>query len=323
MLTPQTPIDSGFDLSHSAADVIKGIDLRGKIAIVSGGYSGIGLETTRALAGAGASVIVPARSLDKARMALDGIDRVELAPLDLIDPASIEAFANQFLATHRPLDLLINNAGVMALPLTRDARGYEMHLSANHLGPFELTARLWPALTRARTARVVTLSSGAHRRAAIDFDDLHYERRDYDKWGAYGQSKTAGVLFTVALDAFGKPHGVRAFAVHPGRIETDLQRHITLEELQKQGFRDTNGQIPEDQRKFYKSIGQGAATTVWCATSPLLEGKGGVYCEDINVAQAVPADYKPLNGVLPWAIDPDDARRLWLASEAMTGVAFV
>nr|WP_260693381.1 SDR family NAD(P)-dependent oxidoreductase [Rhizobium bangladeshense] len=155
-----------------------------------------------------------------------------------MDPVSIDAFSETFLGSGRPLHLLINNAGIMAAPLVRDARGYESHFSANHLGHFHLTARLWPALQQAKGARVVTLSSGAHRQAAVDFDDLNFERRDYDKWKAYGQSKTANVLFTVALDQRGASDGIRAFAVHPGRIETNLQRFIPMEELQARGLRN-------------------------------------------------------------------------------------
>ncbi|MFM0234257.1 oxidoreductase [Paraburkholderia sediminicola] len=319
MTTPQTPLHSGFGPRHTAADVIADIDLRGKVAIVTGGYSGIGLETTRVLAEAGATVIVPARTPDKAHDALRDMPRTEVAAMDLLDPVSIDTFAESFLSSGRPLHLLINNAGIMATPFTRDARGYEAQFSANHLGHFQLVVRLWPALKRAGSARVVTLSSGAHRRAAFDFDDPHFERRSYDKWIAYGQSKTAGVLFTLALDKRGLPHGIRAFAVHPGRIETALQRFITMEELKTQGFRDAAGQIPEDQLSLYKTVGQGAATTVWCATSPALEDTSGVYCEDVDIAQTVPADHKALNGVLPWAIDADAAERLWTLSENLCG----
>ncbi|MFM0302455.1 oxidoreductase [Paraburkholderia sediminicola] len=319
MTNLQTPLHSGFSSRSTAADVIAGVDLRGKVAIVTGGYSGIGLETTRVLAEAGATVIVPARTPDKAYEALHDIPRTEVAILDLLDPASIDAFADTFLSSGRPLHLLINNAGIMAVPFTRDTRGYEAQFAANHLGHFQLTARLWPALKRSGSARVVTLSSGAHRYAAFDFDDPHFERRPYDKWISYGQSKTAGVLFTIALDRRGSPHGIRAFAVHPGRIETALQRSITMEELQAMGFRNAAGQIPEDQRSLYKTVGQGAATTVWCATNPALEHMGGVYCEDVDIAEAVPADHKPLNGVLPWAVDVDAAERLWALSEKLSG----
>jgi NAD(P)-dependent dehydrogenase (short-subunit alcohol dehydrogenase family) len=322
MTASQIPLHSGFDSTSTAAQVIENIDLHGKTAIVTGGYSGIGLETTRALVHAGATVIVPARAVDKAREALRDIERTEVGPIDLLDPVSIDAFAEHFIASGRALDLLINNAGIMAVPLTRDARGYESQFAANHLGHFQLTARLWPALIRAGRARVVNLSSGAHRRAAIDFADPNFQHRSYDKWIAYAQSKTANALFTVALDRRGEPHGVRAFSVHPGRIETGLQRYITIKELQAQGFRNADGEIPEEQRAFYKTVEQGAATTVWCATSRALDGMGGVYCEDVDIAAAVPADHVPLDGALPWAVDQEAAEKLWALSETLTGVQF-
>ena len=322
MPSEQAPIHSGFGPTTTADEALGAADLSGKTAIVTGGYSGIGLETTRTLVRAGASVIVPARSPDKAREALASIPRTEQGRLDLLEPSSIDAFAEEFLASGRPLDLLINNAGVMALPLQRDARGYEQQFAANHLGHFQLTARLWPALRRARGARVVTLSSGAHRQAGVDFEDPNFERREYDKWKAYGQSKTANVLFTVALDHKGKEHSVRAFAVHPGRIVTDLQRFISVADLQARGFRDENGEIPAEQRHLYKTPQQGAATSVWCAANPALQGLGGVYCEDVDVARAVAADHQPLDGVMPWAIDKAAAERLWALSERMTDVAF-
>ena len=198
--TPQAPIHSGFGPNTTAREVLRGHDLMGKTAIVTGGYSGIGLETTRALAEAGATVVVPARTQEKARTALDGIPRVEVETVELIDPASIDAFAGRFLGSERPLDILINNAGIMAPPLQRDARGYESQFATNHLGHFQLTARLWPALKRAGKARVVSVSSTGISFGGVDFDDPNFARREYDKWKAYGQSKTANALFAVALD---------------------------------------------------------------------------------------------------------------------------
>jgi NAD(P)-dependent dehydrogenase (short-subunit alcohol dehydrogenase family) len=210
---------------------VKGVDLTGKVAMVTGGYAGIGLETTRALAEAGAAVIVPAHSPDKARLALSNMSRVEQGKVDLLDPTSIDAFASAFLASLRPLHILINNAGIMATPLARDTRGYESQFSANHLGHFQLTVRLLPALRRAQGARVVSLSSRAHQRGGIDFDDPNFQRRPYDRWQAYAQSKTANVLFAVELDRRGEASGIRAFAVHPGVIATNLSRHMTDQEL--------------------------------------------------------------------------------------------
>jgi NAD(P)-dependent dehydrogenase (short-subunit alcohol dehydrogenase family) len=231
MATKQAPIHSGYSSTTTAREVIGGPRLEGVNAVVTGGYSGVGLETTRALADAGATVIVPARTPDKARAALSGFDRVEVEGLDLIDPESIDAFATRFLISGRPLNILINNAGIMAPPLTRDARGFESQLATNHLGHFQLTARLWPALQKARGARVVALSSRGHRNSAFDFDDPNFERRPYDKWIAYGQSKTANALFALALDVRGEPHGIRAFSVHPGAVITELMRFMPADEI--------------------------------------------------------------------------------------------
>ncbi|ATB42845.1 oxidoreductase [Cystobacter fuscus] len=319
MPSAQKPIPSGFGAHTTAQEALGSRDLRGAFAIVTGGYSGIGLETARVLAGAGATVIVPARTPDKARAALAGVPGVELEHLDLAEPASIDAFARRFLDSGRPLHMLVNNAGIMACPLARDTRGFESQLAVNHLGHFQLTARLWPALRKARGARVVSVSSRGHRRAGIDFDDPHFERRPYDKWLAYGQAKTANVLFALALDARGEPHGVRAFSLHPGAILTDLVRHLSDEELRATGVRDEYGRVPAVNE--FKSIEQGAATNVWCATSPQLEGMGGVYCEDVDIARVVAADAPHTWGVRPWAIDPDAAERLWARSEAWTGVS--
>ena len=227
MFTVQTPIGSGFGAITTAAEVIKGIKLTGKIAIVTGGYSGIGVETVRAFRSAGANVIVPTRNMAKAKANLAEIPEVQLAAMDLLDPATIDAFAEKFLSKKVALHILVNDAGVMAAPLARDARGYESQFAANHLGHFQLTCRLWPALVRAQGARVVALTSYAHRRAAVDFHDPNFQHREYDPWIAYGQSKTANSLFAVALDSIGKSRGVRAFAVHPGGIVTDLIRHMS------------------------------------------------------------------------------------------------
>jgi NAD(P)-dependent dehydrogenase (short-subunit alcohol dehydrogenase family) len=257
--------------------------------------------------------MVGARALEPARAALAGLARVEVDRLDLLEPASIDAFAARFVASGRPLHVLVNNAGIMAPPLMRDARGFESQLGTNHIGHFQLTARLWPALRAAKGARVVSLSSRGHSRAGIDFDDPQFERRGYDKWIAYGQSKTANALFALALDARGEPHLVRAFAVHPGAVMTDLVRSLPAEELQAIRARLVGS--------TYKTTEQGAATSVWCATSPQLDDMGGVYCEDADIATPVAADAIQLGGVRPWAMDPEAAERLWGLSEGWTGVA--
>jgi len=302
MPSPQTPISSDFNASSTAADVIRGHDLRGKTAIVTGGSAGIGLETTRALSSAGARVIVPARDLEKAKAAVGKLGTIE--PMELSDPASIAAFADRFLKTGVPLDLLINNAGIMATPLTRVARNIESQFATNHVGHFELTVRLWPALKRAQAPRIVSLSSVGHRRAPVDFDDWNFERKPYDRWAAYGQSKSANALFAIGANA----RGVKAFSVHPGAIWTGLGKFMTPEDIA--AF--------EKRAQTLKTVEQGAATTVWCAVSRQLDGLGGVYCEDCNVSEAVPADSQEFRGVRPWATDPVLAERLWTLSEEIT-----
>lgn len=323
----QSPLHSGFGAASTARDVIAGINLSGKTAIVTGGYSGIGVETTRALLDAGARVIVPARDMAKAKANLDGM-RAELVAMDLANPASIDDFASAFLASGEPLHLLINSAGIMACPLTRDARGYELQFATNHLGHFQLAARLWQALERAQGARVVALSSLGHRYAQVDFDDWNFERREYDRWLAYGQSKTANALFALALDELGAPHGVHAYSVHPGRIITDLARHMSREELQRMGGVDDQGRPIADLGRGMKNTEQGAATSIWAATSPLLNDIGGVYCEDCDIAALMPDDEATVagagslsSGVRRWATDPVAARRLWALSEELTGAS--
>ena len=311
-LTKQTPIHSGFGATTTAREVLGNRRLDGIIAVVTGGYTGVGLETTRALAEAGATVVVPARTPDKARAALARMDRVEVESLDLFVPESIDAFATRFVESGRPLNILINNAGIMAPPLARNPRGIESQLATNHLGHFQLTARLWPALRKAGGARVVALSSRGHARSAFDFDDPNFERRPYDKWIAYGQSKTAIALFALALDARGEPDRVRAFSVHPGAVVTELMRFMPEDEI-RSAVTAAEGIEP------LKSTEQGAATSIWCATSPQLDGMGGVYCEDCDIAEAVPADFPRPRGVRPWASDPVLAERLWMISEEWTG----
>ncbi len=318
-MTDQAPLNSGFGLRSTASDVIAGIDLSGKTALVTGGYSGLGLETVRALAGAKARVIVGARRPEAAADDLDGIAGVEILKLDLSDPASVDRFAAEVAGVTTKIDILINNAAVMANALARDARGYESQFATNHLGHFRLTARLWPLLKAAGPGtRVVSLSSIGHRIAGIDFDDIGFDRRDYHKWLAYGQAKSANALFAIHLDTLGQPHGVRAFAVHPGGIVTPLQRHLTMEEQVAMGWFDAEGNV----NKGFKTVEQGAATSVWCATSPMLAGKGGVYCEDADIAARWTEDMNVNVGVRDHAIDPAIAARLWTVSEAMTGVAF-
>jgi NAD(P)-dependent dehydrogenase (short-subunit alcohol dehydrogenase family) len=303
----QHPIDSGFHARTTAAEVLAGIDLHGKTAVVTGGYSGIGLETTRALAAAGAAVVVPARRPDIAAKALDGIADTEVDELDLADLASVRGFAERRLADGRGIDMLVCGAGVMACPQTRTEQGWELQFATNHLGHFALVNRLMPLLT---ASRVVMVSSGGGP-IPIRWDDPHFER-GYDRWHAYGQSKTANVLFAVELDRLAKAAGVRAFALHPGAILTPLQRHIPVAEQREMGWMDEDGNPPE----YFKNTEQGAATQTWAATSPRLDGLGGVYLEDCEVAEVT--EEGP--GVRAHAVDPDEAKRLWAFSAELTGV---
>jgi NAD(P)-dependent dehydrogenase (short-subunit alcohol dehydrogenase family) len=310
-MSAQHKIGSGFGHDSTADDVLAGIDLTGKLAIVTGGYSGLGLETSKALARAGAQVVVPARRPDAAREVLAGI--AEIDELDLGDLDSVRSFADRFLASGRSIDIVIDNAAIMACPETRVGPGWEAQFATNHLGHFALVNRLWPAIAADGGARVVSVSSSAHRRSDIRWDDLEF-RLGYDKWEAYGQAKTANVLFAVQLDALGKDSGVRAFALHPGGILTPLQRHLQHEEMVGYGWIDEDG---NQNAAWFKTPEQGAATQVWAATSPQLAELGGVFCEDCEVAEV--SEDGP-TGVRPYAIAPESARRLWTVSAQLTGV---
>ena len=330
MTTPQQPIGSGFSAASTAEEVIRGIDLTGRTAIVTGGYSGLGRETARVLRNAGAEVIVPARDLARAKAALKGID-VAIEPMDLLDPASIDAFAEKFLASGKPLHILVNSAAIMAAPLARDARGYETQFSTNHLGHFQLSTRLWPAMQKAEGARIVSVSSWGHRYSDMVFDDPNFERRPYEPWAGYGQSKTANALFAVEADERGKADGIRAFSLHPGAIVgTGLEKHVSKEALRKAGVLDDQDRPIIDPSRNLKTVAQGAATSVWCAVSPALAGLGGVYCENVDVAPLITETVAVTgmgdgvrtlgaNGVMAYAVDRNAAKRLWTLSEDLLG----
>jgi NAD(P)-dependent dehydrogenase (short-subunit alcohol dehydrogenase family) len=318
----QAPLGSGFTAATTASEVIAGISLTGKVAIVTGGYTGIGLETTKILAAAGATVVVPARSLAKAKENLAGVANVEVAEMDLLNPDSIDAFAATFLASGRPLHLLINNAGIMFVPLRRNSRGIESQLATNYLAPFQLTARLWEPLKKAHGARVINVSSQGHQFAPFDFEDPNFEHQEYETLAAYGHSKTALNLFSLELDNRAQAFGVRAYAVHPGNIwGTELVREAPLEILQQFGFYDAEGKVVPEVVASLKTIPQGAATTIWCATSPLLNNIGGVYCEDTDVAALAPSQGMAA-GVKSYSVDAAAAKRLWPLTEKLTGISF-
>jgi NAD(P)-dependent dehydrogenase (short-subunit alcohol dehydrogenase family) len=326
----QQPINSGFNAQSTAEEVISGINLSGKTAIVTGGYAGIGLETVKALTEAGAHVIVPARDLEKAGKNLSGLNNIEIEKLDLMDPQSISDFADRFLRSGRKLDLLINNAGIMWVPLRRDSRGIESQLATNYLGQFHLTAALWESLKNADGARVINVSSYGHQMAPFDFNDPNFEHRAYETLLGYGQSKTASNIFAVALDERAKKFNVRAYAVHPGSVYgTDLGREEPIDLFIQMGTHDADGKIKPEVQAQLKTISQGAATTVWCATSPELKDIGGVYCENCNIAEIDRGqiehrydDPSTIYGVQPYSIDPENGEKLWKLSEEMTGLKF-
>ena len=312
-----------FGHGTEAGDVVKGVSLAGKTAIVTGGASGLGVETARALLKAGAAVTLPVRSPERgAEVAKSlsedtGNPNISVTQMDLIDYASVRAFTDAFLKDHDRLDILINNAGIMACPLARSPEGYESQFATNHLGHMLMTARLAPALIKAAPSRVVCLSSIGHRLSPIRFDDINFETTDYEKWTAYGQAKTANALFAVELNRRLSDKGVTAFSVHPGGIMTNLQRDMSDAEIKGMGWVDDEGNV----REGFKTPAGGAATAVWAATSATLNGKGGEYCEDCHIAEPARDDV-PFAGVQAHAQDADAAKKLWAVSEKMLGETF-
>jgi NAD(P)-dependent dehydrogenase (short-subunit alcohol dehydrogenase family) len=311
---PAERITTPFGAESTAAEVVEGIDLSGKRAIVTGAASGIGVETARALAGAGAAVTMGVRrTADGEEVAADirsstGNDQVTVEPLELTDRASIDALTDGW---DGPLDILVNNAGVMAIQeLTRTDGGYEMQFATNHLGHFALAVGLHEALAAADGARIVSVSSSGHLRSPVIFDDLHYDFRDYDPWSAYGQSKTANVLLAVEATRRWADDGITANSLMPGGIATNLQRHVGGSEYMKQAVKRYEGSGVQ-----LKSPEQGAATSVLLATYPPLEGVGGRYFDDCNEAEVIQRrEPNTLAGVAPYALDPDNAERLWEVS---------
>lgn len=319
-MTEQAPINSAFHAKSTALEVVKGVDLSGKFAIVTGGYSGIGVETVKALASAGAEILIPARDMAKAKDAIKGLGgKISIAAMDLSDLSSVRKFARDVVAVGKPVHLLINNAGVMACPETRIGKGWELQFGTNHIGHFVLTQELAPLLKKANGARVVCLSSTGHKLSPIRWNDIHFTNEPYNKWTAYGQSKTANALFAVELDARMKADGVRAFAVHPGGIVTPLQRHLDREEMIALGWLGPDGEISEMAKAMFKTPEQGASTTVWAATSAALAGMGGVYCENCNIAKLAGPDAPRWAEVQSHAVDKDEAARLWTETEKMLG----
>lgn len=308
-----TRLTTPFGATSSASEVLEGVDLTGKRAVVTGGASGIGIETARALAGAGAEVTLAVRNLEAGATAVDdirastGSDRVTAAHLDLADRATLRAFGAEWSG---PLDILVGNAGIMATPLTRTPEGYELQFANNHLGHFALALALHDALAKATDgARIVSLSSTGHHASDVVFDDLMFERREYDPWLGYGQAKTANVLFAVGVSQRWADDGITANAVHPGGIMTNLQRHLDPQWIRDRGWVDADGK----PNPAFKTPEQGASTSVLVAGSPLVEGITGRYFEDANEAVPFDAD-APGKGVKAYALDPESAERLWNVS---------
>jgi NAD(P)-dependent dehydrogenase (short-subunit alcohol dehydrogenase family) len=314
---------SRFGFHSTTDDVLAGIDLTGRRVLVTGASTGLGEETARALAARGASVTLAVRDLHRGaaamqriRDAVGGQPDLELRPLDLASLASVREFAAGFLDAHERLDVLVNNAGLMACPFGRTVDGFELQFGTNHLGHFLLAQLLAPVLVATAPARVVSLSSRGHSFADVDLDDPGFERTPYDPFVAYGRSKTANALFAVGFDRRFADQGVHAFSVHPGGIHTELGRHMTPEVIESMRAR-----LAASARRFaWKTVPQGAATTVWAATAPELTAHGGAYLEDCNLA-VVTDDEGLDHGVRPYAVDPARADALWELSERLVATA--
>ncbi|HAU21817.1 MAG TPA: short-chain dehydrogenase [Erythrobacter sp.] len=315
---------SDFGGESTADEVLEGLDLTGKLVFVTGGASGLGQETARVMAAKGAHVVLAARDQAKLDEAADAIradtgsDKVETIIVDLASLDSVRSCSAEANSRFDRIDLLINNAGVMACPQMQTADGFEMQFGTNHLGHFLLTKLLMPLVEKGSGKRIINLSSRGHHFCPVDLDDPNFERREYDKWQSYGQSKTANILFSVGLEKRFADRGIHSIALHPGGIVTNLGRHMTEQDMEWMRKR-----IEENQKsggQGFKTIPQGAATTCWAATSPDLEGRGGIYCEDCHVAEV--DDSSPEGGVRSYAIDPASADRLWSLSEELVGESF-
>ena len=313
----QKNLNSGFGAKSEPSEILDGINLSGKTAIVTGGYSGIGIETTRALSEAGANVIIPARRPEEAMVALDGIiPKDHIFEMDLSDLDSIKRFTD-LVKSNLSLSILINNAGIMACPESKTSNGWDLQFAVNHIGHFVLTHELIDSMDQSSGARIINLSSTAHKFSGICWDDIHF-LNSYDKWVSYGQSKTATSLFSIELDRRFKDKNIRSFAVHPGGIFTPLQRHLQQEEMVAMGWLNEDGSLSELAKAGFKSSTQGASTSLWAATSSQLDNKGGLYCENCDVANlAGGSPEERYFGVRDWAVDPSEAEKLWHCTEKM------
>ena len=315
-----------FGFSTTTDEVLEGVDLQDRTFFITGGYSGLGKETARALAAKGAKVIIAGRDAGKLKDAAEEIGHgVETIECDLASLDSVRTCGAEARERFDRIDVLINNAGVMAAPKGQTADGFETQFGTNHLGHFALTGELMPLIEKGDKPRIVNLSSRGHHRDRVHFDDPHFENREYDKWASYGQSKTANVLFSVGLEQRFAEKGIHAYAVHPGGIVTNLGRHMTQEDMEMMrkrfGARPEEDDQSEGRQSAYKTIPQGAATSCYAATAPELEGKGGVYLEDVHVAEVDDAP-DASGGVKSYALDKDGADRLWALSEKATGIRY-
>ncbi|MDV8009084.1 oxidoreductase [Rhodococcus sp. IEGM 1318] len=310
----QRKINTGFARTSTADDVLSGLDLTGTTALVTGGYSGLGFEISRSLASVGVRVVVLARRPEQARGAVADFPGIEVRACDLSDPSSVRSCAREMLESRISPAIIICNAGIMACPEVRVGSDWESQFAINHLGHFVLVNLLAPGLPT-NGSRVVSVSSAGHFLSGVRWDDIHF-RKGYDRWLAYGQAKTANALFAVQLASAGASRGITAFSVHPGSILTPLQRHFSASEKHDLGWTTPNG----DAVPGFKTPAQGAATTVWAATAPILVDHAGAYLQDCNIADVAQTDDMSVGGVKPWATDPDDALRLWALSAEMTGV---
>ncbi|WP_128891087.1 SDR family NAD(P)-dependent oxidoreductase [Erythrobacter sp. HKB08] len=317
---------SDFGFESTADEVLEGKDLSGRTAFITGGYSGLGKETARAMAAKGAHVILSGRDQSKLDEAAKEIAdetgaKVDTLAADLASLDSVRKAGAEARDRFEKIDLLINNAGVMACPYSETADGFEMQFGTNHLGHFQLTKELMPLVEKGERQRIVNLSSRGHHIDRVHLDDPNFDNRDYDKWQSYGQSKTANILFTVGLEERFGDKGIHSYALHPGGIMTNLGRHMTEEDMAWMRKRmEENAKESGQSPQGFKTIPQGAATTCWAATADELEGKGGVYCEDCHVAPQDDTD--PTGGVRSYALDKDNANRLWTLSEQLVGDSF-
>ena len=313
---------NSFGADTTAEEAAGDVDLSGKTIVLTGGSAGLGVEAARVLAKRGARVVSVVRDRAKGEAAAGRIREtvpnadIEFAELDLFDLDSVRRGADDIAARFPKIDRLINNAGVMMCPLGRTKEGLDTQLGTNHLGHFVLTARLIDSLSATTPARIVNLSSGGHRLSPLRFEDPFFERDEYNKFTAYGQAKTANVLFSVALDKRFKDRGIRSYAVHPGAIQTELSRHMDRDDI-----KTLMSSRPQNEPMKFKTLEAGAATTVWAATSAELDGQGGVYCEDCNVADVIDEPGASF-GVVSWAVDDEAADKLWTLSEQWSGQAF-